>query len=312
MIAVDGLTKRFSTVNALLGVTFRVDPGEILGFLGPNGAGKTTTMRIITGFLPPDAGTVAVEGYTVPGQSLEVRRRIGYVPENAALYREMTVRGMLAYFAALREVPRARQASAVDSVIERCALGTVQGRVVGELSRGFRQRLCLAQALVHGPGVLVLDEPTVGLDPKQIHEVRNLVKELGHDHTVLLSSHILPEVSATCDRVVIIHQGRIVAEDSTGGLTARLEGALTVRLEVRGSIDELRALLAVLPGLQVVSLREGDGGTVRAELRMGGDPSLREDLARAVVARGLGLVELTASGASLEDVFLALTREDAA
>jgi ABC-2 type transport system ATP-binding protein len=142
--------------------------------------------------------------------------------------------------------------------------------------------------------------------------VRNLVKELGHDHTVLLSSHILPEVSATCDRVVIIHQGRIVAEDSTGGLTARLEGALTVRLEVRGTINELRALLAVLPGLQVVSLREGDGGTVRAELRMGGDPSLREDLARAVVARGLGLVELTASGASLEDVFLALTREDAA
>jgi len=312
MIAVEGVSKRFSTVSALLGVTFRVDHREILGFLGPNGAGKTTTMRIITGFLPPDAGTVSVEGYTVPGQSLEVRRRVGYVPENAALYREMTARGMLEYLAALREVPKTRRAAAVDSAVERCALGSVQGRVVGELSRGFRQRLCLAQALVHSPDVLVLDEPTVGLDPKQIHEVRNLIKELGRDHTILLSSHILPEVSATCDRVVIIHQGRIVAEDTTEGLAARLEGALSIRLEVRGTPDEVRAVLSALPDVQVLSLREGDSGTVRGQLRMRGDPSLREDLAREIVSRGLGLLELAPGGASLEDVFLALTREDVA
>ncbi|MCU0611234.1 MAG: ABC transporter ATP-binding protein [Candidatus Eisenbacteria bacterium] len=311
MIAVEGITKRFAAVQALAGVTFRVDRHEILGFLGPNGAGKTTTMRIITGFLPADSGTVSVDGFTIPGQSRHVRRGVGYVPENAALYRDMTVRGLLAYFAALRGVPRRRRSAAVDSVVERCVLGTVQGRVVGELSRGFRQRLCLAQALVHAPQVLVLDEPTVGLDPKQIHEVRNLIRELGSDLTILLSSHILPEVSATCDRVVIIHQGKIVAEDTTAGLAARLEGVLTVRLSIRGGADQIRALFASLPYVRVVSLRPGEAGVVRGEVRMGGDPALREELARAVLMSGLGLHELTPEGASLEEVFLELTREEA-
>lgn len=312
MIVVEGLCKSFGTVKALSGVAFRVDAREILGFLGPNGAGKTTTMRIITGFLPPDSGTVSVSGFTLPGQSLEVRRRVGYVPENAALYREMTVAGLLEYFAVLRGVPRERRRGAVDAVIERCALESVRGRVAGELSRGFRQRLCLAQALVHSPEVLVLDEPTVGLDPKQIHEVRNLIKELGSDHTILLSSHILSEVSAVCDRVVIIHQGRIAAEDTTAALVARLQGGLTVRAVVRGSADTLRAILQGHHGMDVLSLRESDDGTIRLEMRMPGEPSYREAFAQAVVTNGMGLLEMASSGASLEDVFLALTREDAA
>ncbi|MBN1425212.1 ATP-binding cassette domain-containing protein [Candidatus Fermentibacteria bacterium] len=310
MIVVEKLTKRFADVAALEGVSFRVERNEILGFLGPNAAGKTTTMRILTGFLPPDEGTVTVDGWHVPGHSMEVRRRIGYLPENVALYREMTVRGLLEYLAALRDVPRRRLRASVDAAVERCALGPVQERIVGELSRGYRQRCGLAQALVHNPKVLVLDEPTVGLDPKQIHEVRNLIKELGQEHTVLLSSHILPEVSATCDRVVIIHRGRIVAEDTTAGLSARLQGDLTVRIEVRGAEHELRRILDAVPGVQTVSLQGGEEGVIRGELRMGGHPAVREDMAREIVTHGLGLLELSPCGASLEDVFLQLTKED--
>lgn len=225
MVSVEGVVKRFGTVEALRKVSFRGERQQILGFLGPNGAGKTTTMRIITGFLPPDEGRVVVNGFCIPGQAMEVKRQIGYVPENVGLYRDMTVWSLLEYFALLRGVPPRSRTAAVERVVDRCGLGEVRGRRTEELSRGFRQRLCLAQALVHGPSVLVLDEPTVGLDPKQIHEVRSLIKELRTDHTILLSSHILSEVSATCDRVVIIHEGRVVAEGSMESLVAQLQGA---------------------------------------------------------------------------------------
>ncbi len=310
MVTVEEITKRFGATVALQGVSFRVGHREVLGFLGPNAAGKTTTMRILTGFLPPDGGRVEVGGFVIPGQSIEVRRQIGYLPEHIALYREMTVRGMLDYLAALRDVPARRRASAVDAVIERCGLGQVQGKVVGELSRGYRQRCGLAQALVHDPDVLVLDEPTVGLDPKQIHEVRTLITEVGRERTVLLSSHILPEVQATCDRVVIIHRGRIVAEDTTEGLAACAQGDLTLRLVVRGEAPTVRDLVGAIPEARILDGPTQEGELVRLELRVGHHPSLRERVARHIVGAGLGLLEMTPLRASLEDVFLQLTREE--
>jgi ABC-2 type transport system ATP-binding protein len=309
MIHVDDLHKNFGDVEALGGVSFSVEKGEILGFLGPNAAGKTTTMRIITGFLPPDRGSVTVAGSTIPGQSLNARRHIGYLPENVSLYRDLTTRGFLEYMATLREVPKQRLHQAVENAIERCALETVHNRLIGGLSKGFKQRVGLAQALVHDPAVMIFDEPTAGLDPKQIHEVRELIKELGHDHTIILSSHILSEVSATCDRVVIINKGRVIAEDTTKGLAARLHGALPMKIEIKGPEQDVRSYLENVPEVEVVDLRSSGTETIVANLRMPGDTSIRENLAKRVVLRGWGLLELSPGGTSLEEVFLQLTQE---
>jgi ABC-2 type transport system ATP-binding protein len=310
MIRVDSLHKSFGDIEALAGVSFSVEKGEIVGFLGPNAAGKTTTMRIIAGFLPPDAGSVTVAGYTIPGQSLNARRHIGYLPENVSLYRELTTRSYLEYMGTLREVPRHRLHAAVDHAIERCGLETVHNRIIGGLSKGFNQRVGLAQALVHDPEVMIFDEPTVGLDPKQIHEVRALIKDLGSDHTIILSSHILSEVSATCDRVVIINKGTVIAEDTTQGLAARLHGALPVKVEIRGPEAEVRSFLETLPDVDATDIRLSSTETITADLRIPGDASVREKLAKAVVLRGWGLLELSPGGTSLEEVFLQLTREE--
>lgn len=310
MISVNDLHKNFGDIEALAGVSFTVEKGEIVGFLGPNAAGKTTAMRIITGFLPPDAGSVTVAGCTIPGQSLNARRHIGYLPESVSLYRELTTRGFLEYMGTLREVPRQRLQAAVEDAIARCGLETVHNRIIGGLSKGFKQRVGLAQTLVHDPQVMIFDEPTVGLDPKQIHEVRALIKELGRDHTIVLSSHILSEVSATCDRVVIINNGRVIAEDTTQGLAARLHGALPVKIEIRGPEPEVRSFLDALPEAEVTEARLSSAQTITASLRMSGDASIRENLAKAVVTRGWGLLELSLGGTSLEEVFLQLTQEE--
>ncbi len=310
MIDVKDLHKRFGEVEALHGVNFCVQRHEILGFLGPNAAGKTTTMRILTGFLSPDEGSVSVAGYHIPGQSMDVRRSIGYLPENVTLYTEMTARAFLEYMAALKEVPKERRHAALDSVIERCEIGSVQHRLIKGLSKGYRQRIGLAQAIVHDPKVVILDEPTVGLDPKQIHEVRKLIKELGRDHTVILCSHILSEVGATCDRIAIIHQGTVVAQDTTQGLISRMEGALPVKLEVRGPEDDVRAFLNALQNTELVTLTADDQGINVAELRIPAEPLFRERLVQAIVEQGWGLRSLLPSGTSLEDVFLELTREE--
>jgi ABC-2 type transport system ATP-binding protein len=310
MISVDDLHKNFGDIEALAGVSFTVEKGEIVGFLGPNAAGKTTTMRIITGFLPPDAGSVTVAGSTIPGQSLNARRHLGYLPENVSLYRELTTRGFLEYMGTLREVPKQRLQVAVDDAIERCGLEEVHNRIIGGLSKGFQQRVGLAQALIHDPDVMIFDEPTVGLDPKQIHEVRALIKDLGRDHTIILSSHILSEVSATCDRVIIINKGRVIAEDTTQGLAARLHGALPVKIEIRGPEPEVRSFLDMLPGVEVTDARLSSTETIAADLRMHGDASNCEDIAKAVITRGWGLLELSPGGTSLEEVFLQLTREE--
>ena len=234
MIEVDHLTKVFNGRKAVDGISFTVQKGEILGFLGPNGAGKTTTMRILTCYMPASDGTARVAGYDVFDESLEVRRRIGYLPENPPLYPEMTVASYLHFVAKIKGAPSARRKSMVDDVMQKCSIGDVRNRIISKLSKGYKQRVGLAQALLNNPEVLILDEPTIGLDPKQIHDVRSLIKSLAGDHTVILSTHILPEVSMTCNRVVIIHNGKVVAMDTPTGLTNQMKGAEKIALSVNG------------------------------------------------------------------------------
>src|SRR5512135_3479533 len=234
MIKVDGLTKRYTRTVAVDNISFDVERGRIVGFLGPNGAGKTTTMRVLTCFLPPTNGSAEVAGFDVLKQPLEVKRRIGYLPESPPLYPEMEVVEYLRFVAQLKGIPRADIESRVGAVLERCAIGDVRRTLLGKLSKGYRQRVGLAQAIIHNPDVLVLDEPTAGLDPKQINETRDLIKSLGGDHTIILSTHILPEVEQTCEQVIIINKGKLAATDSVQNLTHRLRGAETVSIEVEG------------------------------------------------------------------------------
>src|SRR6266516_4629259 len=241
MIEVEGLTKRYGPTLAVSEVSFEVRKGEVLGFLGPNGAGKTTTMRVITGYLPPSAGKVRVAGVDVVEEPLEAKRHTGYLPENPPVYPDMTVVEYLAFVARVKGLPRGEVKKRVDEVSEKCAITDVRERQIGKLSKGYRQRVGLAQALIHNPDVLILDEPTAGLDPKQIIETRERIRGFAGQHTVVLSTHILPEVSMTCGRVVIINKGRVVAEDTPENLTHRLQGAATVRLEVRGDSPDLEA-----------------------------------------------------------------------
>ncbi len=305
MIEVEHLTKHYGNVPAIQDVSFTVRKGEILGFLGPNSAGKTTTMRILTGYLPPTAGTARVAGYDVQSNSLEARRRIGYLPETVPLYPEMTVCAYLEYMAALRGV--AKPAQAAERAIEACGIGDRRGYLIGKLSKGYRQRVGLAQALVHNPEVLILDEPTIGLDPRQIIEIRNLIKGLGGDHTVILSTHILPEASQVCERVVIINKGHLVAEDTPSGLSARLRGGQ--RLFVRVAKPEPGALTTLqgIAGVIDVAAQDGDGYEI--EFALDADP--RAHIAQAIVERGWGLLEMRPVGMSLEEIFLTLTTEEA-
>ncbi|HMC43091.1 MAG TPA: ABC transporter ATP-binding protein, partial [Acidimicrobiales bacterium] len=248
MIEVDNLTKRYGRTTAVDGISFVVKKGEILGFLGPNGAGKTTTMRILTCYLPPTEGTARVAGHDVFEEPLEVKRRVGYIPESPPLYPDMDVETFLDFCAKIKGVAKAQRRARVDAATEKCRVGEVRKTLIGRLSKGYRQRVGLAQAILNDPEVLILDEPTAGLDPKQIIETRELIKGLGGEHTIILSTHILPEVSMTCGRVVIINKGRVVAEDTPENLTHRLQGAATVRLEVRGDESGLEAALGAVPG----------------------------------------------------------------
>jgi ABC-2 type transport system ATP-binding protein len=310
LITVENLTKRYATKTAIEGMSFQVEQGEILGFLGPNGAGKTTTMRIITGFMPATDGTVRVDGFDVFDNPLDVRRRIGYLPENPPLYLEMTVAGYLRFVAKIKGVPKDKLDSDVASAMERVNITDVKDRIIAKLSKGYKQRVGIAQALLNDPPVLILDEPTIGLDPKQIHEVRELIKGLAGKHTVVLSTHILPEVEQTCHRVIIIAGGKIVAVDTPGNLRSQLQGAEHVTLEVQGPAPEIISKLKNTAGVvDVQKVAESDGRhrfQVEAELKK----DIRSDLARTVVQNGWGLYELQSTTMSLEDIFLQLTTKE--
>ena len=311
MIEVHDLTKSYGPRLAVDGITFSVPRGEILGFLGPNGAGKSTTMRILTGYLSATAGTASVAGFDVFQNPLEVRRRIGYLPENNPLYNEMRVSDYLRLCCQLRGVAPARRAGRVDYALEACGLGDRKRDIVGRLSKGLRQRVGLAQAVVHDPELLILDEPTSGLDPAQTRETRDLIVALGRDHTVILSSHILPEVSATCERVVIINNGVLVADDRPENLARRMsEGhGVDVELTVRGDAEAVRKKLAAVKGLDSIEVVQHAGGDCIVRVHSSGaDP--REELARVVVRGGFGLRELHSRTLSLEDVFISLTTQE--
>ena len=304
MIEAKDLVKRYGDFTALDQVSFNVQEGEVLGFLGPNGAGKTTTMRILTAYMPPSDGTATVAGYDVFEDSLEVRRRVGYLPETVPLYPEMSVRDYLHFAAALRAVPDRDEA--VEEVMERVSIADRADDRIGKLSKGLRQRVGIAQALVHDPDVLLLDEPTIGLDPKQIIEVRELIRELGGDHTVILSTHILAEVSQICSRVLIINKGRIVAEDTPERLANRLKGVEQVHLVVAKPAQDTVEVLKGIPGVSNVYPGHA-AGNFDIELALGSDR--RPDIAAAAVHRGWDLLELRPVDMTLEDVFLQLTTD---
>jgi len=313
MIQVENLTKLYGLRTAIDDVTFDVGKGEILGFLGPNGAGKTTTMRILAGFLPSNAGRAVVAGFDVFKQPLEAKRRVGYLPENPPLYPEMSVDGYLKFVARIKGVPSASVVERVGYVKDRCGLHEVGSRLIKHLSKGYRQRVGLAQALIHDPEVLILDEPTIGLDPKQIIEVRQLIRSLGGDHTVILSTHILPEVSMTCERVVIINNGKVAAVDTPDNLTRQLSGGRRIEVEVGGPVDRLVVPLQSIPGVrQVLRKAAASEGQERLVLETDGTIEVRPLVARAVIESGCSLYQLRTESMTLEEVFLRLTTEEAA
>lgn len=313
MIEVQHLTKRYGPTTAVDDISFRVEKGEILGFLGPNGAGKTTTMRVLTGYIPPTEGRAVVAGYDIFDQPIEAKRRIGYLPETPPLYPEMTVGDYLLFVSKIKGVPRAERTSRVADVMERMRVADVAARHCGKLSKGYRQRVGLAQALLHNPEVLILDEPTAGLDPKQINETRQLIKQLGGDHTIILSTHILPEVSQTCGRVVIINKGRVVAVDTPENLTARVRGSETMYVQVDAPVaGDVTAAFQAVPGVTDVSLTETRGSVASYEVNSESGRDVRRELASAIVSRGWGLLELRPLRMSLEEIFLHLTTEEVA
>jgi ABC-2 type transport system ATP-binding protein len=310
VIEVQHLTKRYGRVTAVDDVSFRVEPGEILGFLGPNGAGKTTTMRILTGYMPATEGRAIVAGFDVFDKPLEAKRRTGYLPETPPLYPDMTVLDYLNFVARIKAVPSAERKSRVAAVMEKTRITDVAARHCGKLSKGYRQRVGLAQAIIHNPDVLILDEPTAGLDPKQIIETRQLIKALAGTHTIVLSTHILPEVSQTCQRVVIINRGRVVAVDTPDNLTSRLRGSETMYVQIdAGSVDAQGALERV-PGVTRVNLAERRDSAVAYEVESERGRDVRRDLARTIVGKGWGLLELRPMRMSLEEIFLHLTTEE--
>jgi ABC-2 type transport system ATP-binding protein len=310
MIEVENLTKRYGPTLAVSEVSFSVQKGEVLGFLGPNGAGKTTTMRVITGFLPPTQGKVRVAGYDVAEEPLEAKRRTGYLPEAPPVYPDMVVDEYLAFVARIKGVPRREIKTRLDEVTEKCAVTDVRRRQIGKLSKGYRQRVGLAQALIHKPEVLVLDEPTAGLDPKQIIETRELIKGLAGQHTVILSTHILPEASKSCQRVVVINAGKIVAVGTPGELTRRLQGYETVLVTVEGPAAEIIDKFQRGAGVNLVEPRDSSDSRVTLEVHSEKEKDVRAELARAVVESGWKLYELRTSGMSLEEIFLKLTTKD--
>jgi ABC-2 type transport system ATP-binding protein len=314
MIEVQHLTKRYGPVTAVDDITFRVEKGEILGFLGPNGAGKTTTMRVLTGYMPATEGKAIVAGYDVFTNPVEAKRRTGYLPETPPLYPDMTVREYLTFVARIKvghAMTKAERGARVDSVMKKARVDDMAARHCGKLSKGYRQRVGLAQALIHDPDVLILDEPTAGLDPKQIIETRDLIRSLAGDHTIVLSTHILPEVAQTCQRVVIINKGKVVAVDTPENLTHQLKGAATLYVQVDGDGSAIDALTAV-PGVRKVAIADRHPSFVGYEIEAEMNQDVRRDVARAIVDRGWGLLELRPMRMSLEEIFLQLTTEEQA
>lgn len=312
MITVNDLTKRYAHTTAVDHISFQVEKGQIVGFLGPNGAGKTTTMRMLTCFFPPSSGTAVVAGFDVLEKPLEVKKRIGYLPEIPPLYLEMETAEYLRFAGKLRGLSGANLKKRVDYVCDRCSVADVRGKLLGKLSKGYRQRVGLAQAIIHNPDVLVLDEPTAGLDPKQINETRDLIKSLAGDHTIILSTHILPEVEQTCEQVIIINKGKLVATDSVHNLEARARGAETIQMEVAGRGDELdprlvQEKLERVHGVTRVLSKQDAGGSALFEIESNPGELARGDLARAIVESGWDLNEMYAASVSLEEVFLELT-----
>jgi len=318
VIEVERISKRYGTKDAVIDVSFDVKDGEILGFLGPNAAGKTTTMRILTGYIPPTSGTARIEGLDILKQSLATRRLIGYLPENPPLYGEMTVESYLHFVARIKGISSADQHRKVEEILVKCRLVNsspehtdYRHRLIKHLSKGYRQRVGLAQALIHDPKILILDEPTVGLDPKQIIEVRELIKGLAGSHTVILSTHILPEVSMTCHRVVIINKGRIVVEDSPENLTQQLRGGDRLVVEMKGPLEPVTSRVQSLPGVrQITSKAHSESGAHELTLEVSGDRSIRNAIARAVMENGGELWSLRPVSMSLEDIFLELTTSE--
>ena len=310
MIEVQHLTKRYGRVTAVNDVSFRVERGEILGFLGPNGAGKTTTMRILTGYMPATEGKAIVAGFDVFDQPLEAKRRTGYLPETPPLYPDMSVSEYLDFVARIKGVPSADRHARVQYVMGRTRISDMANRLCGKLSKGYKQRVGLASALIHNPDVLILDEPTAGLDPKQIIETRELIKELAGDHTIILSTHILPEVAQTCQRVVIINKGHVVAVDTPDNLTARLRGSETMYLQVDAAGADPADSLARVAGVTRVVEADRRDGMIGFEVDSESGRDVRRDLARTVVSSGWGLLEMRPMRMSLEDVFLSLTTEE--
>ena len=305
MIEVDGLTKFYGNLPGIQDVSFKVEEGEILGFLGPNGAGKSTTMRILTGYMPPTSGTVRLDGIDVIEKPLEVQKRLGYLPENNPLYPEMTVSAYLDFVASVKGLRGAGKAAAIDRVVGGCGLEDVASRIIGHLSKGYRQRVGLAQALVNDPHILIMDEPTSGLDPAQIIEIRDLIRGLKGNHTIILSTHILPEVNVICDRVVVIHQGRIAAEGALDALAAGVEDEETIRVSALGPAEAIRSGLASVSGVRDVSLKEDEAGEeVHLEISAEKGRDVRPDLVAAVSAAGGRLTELYRERITLEDTFV--------
>lgn len=313
MIEVENLTKFYGPTAAVENVSFTVDRGQIVGFLGPNGAGKTTTLRILAGYLPATSGIARVAGFDVFKESLAVRRRLGYLPENVPLYPEMRVRTYLDFVAEVKGVPRVERPRRVAAAMERCRVDEVANHLIGSLSRGFRQRVGIAQAILHDPEVILLDEPTVGLDPKQIIEIRQLITELAGQRTVMLSTHILPEVEMICQRVIIINQGKIVAMDTPENLKAKVRTSATVLLQVDGPAAEVREQLQRVAGVLSVEERpDRTDGRIRYLVECARHRDLRRDLAATVIGRGWGLYELRPADVMLEEVFIRLVTEESA
>jgi ABC-2 type transport system ATP-binding protein len=311
MIQVEGLSKRYARTVAVNDISFSVDKGDIVGFLGPNGAGKTTTMRILTCFMPPTAGKATVAGFDVFEQPFEVKKRIGYLPEAPPLYPEMSVIDYLSFVARLKNLPKSDVKRRTEEVMEKCAVADVKPKLISKLSRGYRQRVGLAQAIIHNPDVLILDEPTSGLDPKQINETRELIKSLSGEHTIILSTHILPEVEAVCQKVIIINKGKLVATDSVENLKHRagLSNAVQVQIDTAGDGDAtaVHQRLEQVPGVSKVLDKAVSGDRFVFEVESLPDRNARADLARAVVHAGWNLLELKSLTYSLEEVFLELT-----
>lgn len=305
MINVVNLTKRYGEKEGITDITFHVKEGEVLGFLGPNGAGKSTTMRVLAGYMKATSGEASIAGYDVLTQSLQVRRCVGYLPENNPLYPVMTVRSFIGFIAELNGVPKKERKEAVDRAVETCWLKDVQERIIGRLSKGYRQRVGIAQAIVHNPKILILDEPTIGLDPRQIIQVREMIRDLRKSHTLIVSSHILPEVQMTCDRALIINKGKFVAMGSPDSLVSRLKGENKIYVEARAPEQELSKSLSGLKGIEKVS-REGKGFSLSSD----SGTDFRPQVAKLVVDKGWDLLEMRVKTFSLEDVFLELVTDE--